>query len=152
MSEFGNYLKALLPPNGSAKEIALRMGIDSGMLSRFMRGERRSCNLETLERMCMGVSPNRTIQAGLLAAYLRDQRVGPAKELVEISIARAKKTAKPKADPYRGLGEAARMAALDVDCTEALVVLARQSAQNSKLRRAVMDLASIAESLLPEKR
>ena len=84
MSEFGNTLKNLIPASSSAREIALKIGVHPSAFSKFITGVRVSCNPETLEKICLGVSSKKSEQAELLAAYLRDQRLASVSHMVAI--------------------------------------------------------------------
>src|SRR5271156_3184066 len=86
MSEFGNTLKNLIPESSSAREIALKIGVHPSAFSKFITGVRLSCNPETLEKICLGVSSKKADQAELLAAYLRDQRLASLNHLIDVSV------------------------------------------------------------------
>ena len=83
--------------------------------------------------------------AGLLAAYLRDQRVGPV-QYVEVKVVASRLKEKAESN-FDQLSTAARRAALDKDASDAILALIRAIPNNPKLRRVVMNVADMANEL-----
>ena len=143
MSEFGNTLKQLIPSNSSAREIAVKIGVHPSAFSKFITGVRLSCNPETLEKICLGVSKKKADQAELLAAYLRDQRLASLDHLVEVrTIANGKPT---PARPHGVLDALCQKGNLDTDTINALATIIRRAPQSRALRRQLADICAFVE-------
>lgn len=146
MSKFGNYIAEFIDQaneSGQGEEItaaslAARMGIKQSMMSRFIHGNATRCNPRTLKKMCEGISPEASVQAGLLAAYLEDQKIGPAKEMVHIEIRNGSHPSKDEKDwmedlPKQVLADMKQIA---------------QKINNAALRRNLHNLAELARDHL----
>jgi hypothetical protein len=120
------------------------MGIDPSVLSKFMTGARVSCNPETLERICEGISANRTDRATLLAAYLDDQKVGTMRDLVEIRVRNG--VAAPKAADDE-LSALCRQCRLDHEAIDAIRKIIRTIPSSRALRRTLIDISHIASDI-----
>ncbi len=144
MSEFGNTLKRLLPKNSSAREIAVKIGVHPSAFSKFITGVRLSCNPETLEKICLGVSSRKADQAELLAAYLRDQRLASLDHLVEIRAVTDGKAA--PARPKEGsLDALCQKGNLDTETINALAAIIRRAPLSRALRRQLADICAFVE-------
>ena len=144
MSEFGNTLKQLIPGNSSAREVAIKIGVHPSAFSKFMTGVRLSCNPETLEKICLGVSSKKADQAELLAAYLRDQRLASLNHLIEVRTVNGK--AAPSR-PHGTLDALCQKGNLDTDTINALATIIRRAPQSRALRRQLADICAFVEEV-----
>jgi len=144
MSEFGNTIKNLIPDSSSAREIALKIGVHPSAFSKFITGVRLSCNPETLEKICLGVSSKKADQAELLAAYLRDQRLASLGHMIEVhTVTNGKATpARPKQGSLDALCQKGN---LDTDTIQALAAIIRRAPQSRALRRQLADIREFCE-------
>ena len=143
MSEFGNTLKNLIPDSSSAREIALKIGVHPSAFSKFITGVRLSCNPETLEKICLGVSSKKADQAELLAAYLRDQRLASLDHLVDVRTVANWKPA--PARPHGILDALCQKVNLDTDTINALATIIRRAPRSRALRRQLADICAFVE-------
>ena len=145
MSEFGNTLKQLIPGNSSAREVAIKIGVHPSAFSKFITGVRLSCNPETLEKICLGVSAKKADQAELLAAYLRDQRLAPLNHLVDVTVRTNGKA--PPARRNGTLDALCQKGGLDADTISALATIIRRAPQSRALRRQLADICAFVEEV-----
>jgi len=143
MSEFGNTLKQLIPSDSSAREIAVKIGVHPSAFSKFITGVRLSCNPETLEKICLGVSNKKADQAELLAAYLRDQRLASLNHLIEVRTVTHGKAS--PARPHGTLDALCQKGNLDTDTINALATIIRRAPQSRALRRQLADIRDLVE-------
>ena len=151
MSEFGNTIKNLIPYSSSAREIALKIGVHPSAFSKFITGVRVSCNPETLEKICLGVSSKKSEQAELLAAYLRDQRLASVSHMVEIRTVTNGKAAVTRPSQRGHLDTLCQKGSLDADTINALAAIIRRAPHSRALRRTLADLSAMTEEFHPVK-
>jgi len=153
MTEFGNYLSSLGASQGlNDQEFARKICIDPSTLSRYKQGTRPTIERGTLERICRLATNKREEQAGLLAAYLSDQRVGPARNDVEVIVKTsprgAERTSVPALeDPYERLAEMLRKNKTDKSIVASMVVMIDVSKRSKSFRNAFKNLAEIAAEI-----
>lgn len=77
----------------TAAQMAQNMRVDPSLFSRWRKNENSAgVNRDTLVSMQIGFSDDPLEQAELLAAYLRDQRHGPASRLVRVIVPPGRRT------------------------------------------------------------
>lgn len=151
MSALGNFVTKQIEVQGiTAKDLAARMKMKPGQLSRLINKPHAGCNRSTLEKMLIGISKEKGVRAELLAAYLSDQRVGDSADLIEIAVrgrsGRVKEAGKGYgAISYQSLCDEATRADLDPQTTKAMIQIIRAAAESSRFQRSVRDLADIAQ-------
>jgi len=152
MSNLGNFLQAHLDQlHIPGYELAARMGIGPTHLSRFISGSSRGCNPETLAKMVAGISDDRTVQAGLLEAYFRDQALPEMREWVRVTPpGRVREDAGNGGtrDDVDRLCSLLRQLALPTDVVRALHAVASAMPDHTALQELVMDLAEFTKDAL----
>lgn len=153
MSALGNFLtgalteRRLRQPTYTAARFAKDLGIAPAMLSRFMSGQTRQCEPQTLERIIQNISPERERKAELLAAYVRDQLVGPTRGdvvvYVDVGSSRVREEP-PEAGEVASLDALAKELASDREVIDGMAELLRACGKSRRLRRSLLDLADIA--------
>ena len=109
MTEFGNYLTGIMAESKmTGAEFAEKIHVDPSNLSRILSGAQKQIRGNTLQGIIKNATDDAKTQAHLLAAYLRDQRVGPATEMVSIVVkgASPSKVSNPDADELFSLVKA----------------------------------------------
>lgn len=140
----------------AAKELGTRLCVTPTVFPKWRDGSRAGVTPSTLINMQSGISNDPKIQAELLAAYLKDQCVGPGAPLIRITIEKGKAdgsggsvTELPPAfggDDYAKLSVAAREARLDAKILKCLEKIIRMIGSGSKhLRRVLFGLAEMKE-------
>ena len=149
MTEFGNYLAAIMKSRGDdAQGFARQLAIDPGTLSRYLSGERRTCRLDTLAQICQKASKDKATQAHLLAAYLRDQRCGPAKDMVDVVVSDGKSpNVMEQPEDYGNLSALFLSLKLDERFSKEAAFLAKAYAKSKTFRNAFHSLAELAREL-----
>jgi len=147
MTEFGNYLSGIMVDlSMNATEFAQKVGIDSGNLSRILNGTQKQLRTSTLEMVCAQASDDEETQAHLLAAYLRDQLAGPAKERVSVSVSNSRRKIIPSRESSN-LISLLRSSNPTDRFNKDLAKMVRAYQDNKHFRNAFHSLAQIAGEL-----
>lgn len=107
------------------KEMAARMAISPNLFTRWRTGGARGANPSTIIKIQEGFAEAPALQARVLAAYLDDQRVGPAADAVKVSWESGNRVRETpdKKDDFTALADAARAAQLPPVQVATLVTL-----------------------------
>ena len=147
MNEFGNYLSGIMASaEMNATEFAQKVGIDSGNLSRILNGTQKQLRPATLELVCGKATANEETRAHLLAAYVRDQLVGPSKERVIVTVANSRKP-RPESKGSSNLISLIRAMHPTDRFANDLAKMVRAYERNKHFRNAFHSLAGIAAEL-----
>jgi len=149
MSEFGNKIKAFLDPKLSMVAASEQIGVDRCTLIRLASGTKTSCSPKTLEKIVFGLTRNPGERAEILAAYLRDNLTGPMEKLVLISPVHSSSRVQDRVDPSSEITDSLRkLPSLSVKALQKIIARLPRS---RKLRRMIVDLGDVTDSLQLEK-
>ena len=149
---FGEYLARFIHDEKSrglhmnAKILAKRLGITPAMIARFLSGESKSCYTETLSKMVAGISPDPKIQAGLVKAYLLDQRPPNANHLIAIIT-----LDDSMSNSIESLSDLARSVGLPSNLVHSICEIIKGCSKSPRMSQIVADLGDIAEFDLTHK-
>ena len=151
MTEFGNYLAGIMSEQGlNAGTFAEKLGIDPGNLSRIYSGAQRQIRGSTLKMIIANATDNVESQAHLLAAYLRDQRVGAGLEMVSVVVTAGKRISPAPAIPTQP-GVKELFAIINKNLNKGfianLLAILTAYTNNKKFERAFNSLAALAKEL-----
>jgi transcriptional regulator with XRE-family HTH domain len=93
MSYFGDALDELLKKaNMTGADLARATGISTGAISKWRTGEQTYISEEDLTTVSTALTQGKRDHAELLLAHLKDECIGPAKQLIEINIKGSEKS------------------------------------------------------------
>ena len=151
MTEFGNYLAGIMKEHGTTAEIfSVKLGIDPGSLSRIFSGAQKQIRGNTLKMIIANATENIEAQAHLLAAYLRDQRVGAGLEMVSVTVTSKKRISPaPKIPEQPGVKQLYSIINKNLNKTfiANMNAILKAYTNNKNFERAFNSLAAVAKEI-----
>ena len=134
MSYLANVLEELRDEKKlSQSDISKLSGIPQPQISRWINGEQDWISNDDLDKFSRTVFANRMEQARLLRARLMDLCIGPAKDMVEISIGSPARAMREEPPPYK--------TKLPPKDERAIALIAEHMSTDRKLRDMILGIA-----------